>query len=172
MGRLIDELLGLSRVTRADLKLRPVNLSEVAREIADSLAQQQPTRNVQWDIEEDLTVQADKALIQIAMQNLLENAWKFTSKTEHPVIRVGAADRAGKRECFVADNGVGFDMAYADRLFGAFQRLHHESEFPGTGIGLAIVQRIFRRHEGRIWAQAQPGLGATFFFQLKGQGHE
>jgi signal transduction histidine kinase len=172
MGRLIDELLGLSRVTRAELKLRPVNLSEIAREIAESLAHQQPARAVQWDIEEGLTVQADRALIQIAMQNLLENAWKFTGKTERPVIRVGAIDRAGKKECFVADNGVGFDMAYADRLFGAFQRLHHESEFPGTGIGLAIVQRIFRRHEGKIWAQAQPGAGATFFFLLKGQGHE
>jgi len=172
MGRLIDELLGLSRVTRAELTLKPVNLSEVAREIAESLAQQQPTRAVQWKIEEGLTVHADKALIQIAMQNLLENAWKFTSKTDQPVIRVGALERDGKKECFVADNGVGFDMAYADRLFGAFQRLHHESEFPGTGIGLAIVQRIFRRHAGRIWVQAKPGLGATFFFQLKEQGHE
>ena len=167
MGRLIDELLGLSRVTRAELTLKPVNLSEVAREIADSLAQQQPTRAVQWEIEEGLTVRADKALIQIAMQNLLENAWKFTGKTAAPVIRVGSVEREGRKECFVADNGVGFDMAYADRLFGAFQRLHHESEFSGTGIGLAIVQRIFRRHEGKIWVQAQPGLGATFFFQLK-----
>jgi signal transduction histidine kinase len=169
MGRLIDELLGLSRVTRAELTLKPVNLSEIAREIADSLAQQQPTRAVQWDIEEGLTVRADKALMQIAMQNLLENAWKFTGKTDHPVIRVGAVERDGQKECFVADNGVGFEMAYADRLFGAFQRLHHESEFPGTGIGLAIVQRIFRRHEGKIWVQAKPGLGATFFFRLKEQ---
>jgi light-regulated signal transduction histidine kinase (bacteriophytochrome) len=172
MGRLIDELLGLSRVTRAELTLKPVNLSDIAREIAESLAQQQPTRAVLWDIEEGLTVHADKALIQIAMQNLLENAWKFTGKTAKPVIRVGAIERNGKKECFVADNGVGFDMAYADRLFGAFQRLHHESEFPGTGIGLAIVQRIFRRHAGRIWVQAKPDLGATFFFQLKEQGHE
>ena len=169
MGRLIDELLGLSRVTRAELTLKPVNLSEIAHEIADSLAQQQPERAVQWDIEEGLTVRADKALMQIAMQNLLENAWKFTSKTDHPVIRVGAVEHNGHKECFVADNGVGFEMAYADRLFGAFQRLHHESEFPGTGIGLAIVQRIFRRHEGKIWVQAKPGLGATFFFRLKEQ---
>jgi len=172
MGRLIDELLGLSRVTRAELKLKPVNLSEIAREIAESLTQQQPDRAVQWDIEDGLIVQADKALIQIAMQNLLENAWKFTGKIDKPVIRVGATEREGKKECFVADNGVGFDMAYADRLFGAFQRLHHENEFPGTGIGLAIVQRIFRRHEGKIWVQAKPGLGATFFFELKEQGHE
>jgi len=167
MGRLIDELLGLSRVTRAELRLKPVSLSEIAHEIADTLTHQQPARKVQWQIEEGLTVYADKALMQIAMQNLLENAWKFTSKTEKPVIRVGSVEQDGRKACFVADNGVGFDMTYADRLFGAFQRLHHESEFSGTGIGLAIVQRIFRRHEGKIWAQAQPGLGATFFFHLK-----
>jgi light-regulated signal transduction histidine kinase (bacteriophytochrome) len=135
------------------------------------LAQQQPARAVQWVIEEGLTVHADKALLQIAMQNLLENAWKFSGKTDRPVIRVGAVERDGRQEHFVADNGVGFDMTYADRLFGAFQRLHHESEFAGTGIGLAIVQRIFRRHEGKVWAQAKPGLGATFFFSLKEQGH-
>jgi signal transduction histidine kinase len=167
MGRLIDELLGLSRVTRAELNIRPVNLSVVAREIADSLDQQSPTRDVLWLIEEGIMLHADKALIQIAMQNLLENAWKFTGKIDKPVIRVGAVERDGEKECFVADNGVGFDMAYADRLFGAFQRLHHESEFSGTGIGLAIVQRIFRRHEGRIRVQAKPGQGATFFFSLK-----
>ena len=167
MGRLIDELLGLSRVTRAELNIRPVNLSVVAREIADSLDQQSPARDVLWLIEEGITLHADKALIQIAMQNLLENAWKFTGKIDKPVIRVGAVERDGVKECYVADNGVGFDMAYADRLFGAFQRLHHESEFSGTGIGLAIVQRIFRRHEGRIRVQAKPGQGATFFFSLK-----
>jgi signal transduction histidine kinase len=170
MGRLIDELLGLSRVTRAELTIRAVNLSEIAQEIADGLDQQQPERRVQWIIDEGITVQADRALMQIALQNLLENAWKFTAKTPHPVIRVGAHERDGTKECFVADNGVGFDMAYADRLFGAFQRLHHESEFSGTGIGLAIVQRVFRRHEGKVWVQAKPELGATFFFSLKGQG--
>ena len=169
MGRLIDELLGLSRVTRVELALKPVNLSEIAREIADSLDQQQPTRAVQWVIEEAMTVHADKALLQIAMQNLLENAWKFTGKTDRPVIRAGTIERDGRQEYFVADNGVGFDMTYADRLFGAFQRLHHESEFPGTGIGLAIVQRVMRRHEGKVWAQSKPGLGATFFFSLKEQ---
>ncbi len=168
MGRLIDELLGLSRVTRAELTLKPFSLTEVAHEIASSLSLQQPTRTVKWEIEDGLTVHADKALIQIAMQNLLENAWKFSSKTDNPVIRVGAIEHDGVKEWFVADNGVGFDMAYADRLFGAFQRLHHENEFPGTGIGLAIVQRVIRRHEGKIRVQAQPGLGATFFFQLKG----
>lgn len=168
MGRLIDELLGLSRVTRAELAIRSVNLSAVTREIAESLQRQQPDRPVQWVIEEGMTVQADKSLMHIAMQNLLENAWKFTGKTEKPVIRVGMVEHDGRKDCFVADNGVGFDMAYADRLFGAFQRLHHESEFSGTGIGLAIVQRIFRRHEGQIWVHAMPGHGATFYFSLTG----
>jgi light-regulated signal transduction histidine kinase (bacteriophytochrome) len=105
--------------------------------------------------------------MQIAMQNLLENAWKFTAKTAQAVIRVGRTEQDGQTAWFVADNGVGFDMAYADRLFGAFQRLHHESEFAGTGIGLAIVHRIVRRHEGRIWATAQPGRGASFYISLR-----
>jgi len=172
MGRLIDELLGLSRVTRAELKLQPVDLSEIVREIADALHLHEPARAVEWQIEDGMHVVADKGLMQIAMQNLLENAWKFTGKTALPVIRVGATGSGGDKEYFVADNGVGFDMAYADRLFGAFQRLHHESEFAGTGIGLAIVQRIFRRHEGRIRVQAEPGRGATFFFRLKEPGHD
>jgi signal transduction histidine kinase len=172
MGRLIDDLLRLSRVTRVDLSLKPVQLSAMTREIAESLEQQHPGRPVQWEIDDDMTVRGDRALIQIAMQNLLENAWKFTGKTDRPVIRVGTVEHDGARDYFVADNGVGFDMNYSDRLFGAFQRMHHESEFPGTGIGLAIVQRVFRRHGGRIWAQAKPGQGATFFFQLKEPAHE
>lgn len=172
MGRLIDELLGLSRVTRSELNVRSVDLSAIAREIAASLAQQHPDRSVRWEIQDGLIVQADKALTQIAMQNLLENAWKFTSKTSDPVIRVGRTEHNGRPAWFAADNGVGFDMTYADRLFGAFQRLHHESEFAGTGIGLAIVHRIIRRHGGRIWAQSKPGLGATFFFTFREQDDE
>jgi signal transduction histidine kinase len=167
MGRLIDELLGLSRVTRTELAVKSVNLSAVTREIVEALQQRQPERHVKWDIDDNITVQADRALMQIAMQNLLENAWKFTAKTDRPVIRVGTVEHEGRTTCFVADNGVGFDMAYADKLFGAFQRLHHESEFSGTGIGLAIVQRIIRRHDGQIWVRAQPGEGATFFFNVK-----
>lgn len=172
MGRLIDELLGLSRVTRTELAVRQVDLSAMAREIAASLAQQQPDRAVRWQIDDDMWVQADKSLAQIALQNLLENAWKFTGKTEEPLIRVGRARHDVESACFVADNGIGFDMKYADRLFGAFQRLHHETDFAGTGIGLAIVQRIVRRHEGRIWAESQPGRGATFYFTFREQGHE
>ena len=186
MGRLIDELLGLSRVTRVDLTWTDVNLSKVATEIAQALdasaqgdakadAQADegaPGPAVQWVIAERLMLRGDLALVQIAMQNLLENACKFSAKSAAPCVHVGATQRDGETVFFVADNGVGFDMAYADRLFGAFQRLHHESEFAGTGIGLAIVQRIVRRHEGRIWAEAKPGLGATFFFNLKEPVHD
>jgi signal transduction histidine kinase len=175
MGQLIDDLLRLSHVTRAELNLKPVNLSEIACEIAQSLSTQQPDRPVQWHIDDHLVVCADPSLMEIALRNLMENAWKFTGKAVRPVIRVGGVRREGdsRLECFVSDNGVGFDMAYADRLFGAFQRLHHESEFPGTGIGLAIVHRIFRRHDVRLWVEARPGLGATFFFSLKEPaGHE
>jgi signal transduction histidine kinase len=167
MGRLIDELLGLSRVTRTELVARDVDLSALANEVASGLSQQHPERQVHWQIEDGLTIHADRSLMQIAMQNLLENAWKFTAKTAQAVIRVGRTEQDGQTAWFVADNGVGFDMAYADRLFGAFQRLHHESEFAGTGIGLAIVHRIVRRHEGRIWATAQPGRGASFYISLR-----
>jgi signal transduction histidine kinase len=168
MGRLIDDLLSLSRVTRAELNLRPVDLSAMAHEIAESLAQQQPQRKVRWEIEEGIVVQADRALMQVALQNLLENAWKFTGKTAEAVIRLGSRQSDGQREISVSDNGAGFDMAYSSRLFGAFQRLHHEGEFPGTGIGLATVQRVLRRHGGEVWVEAAPDRGATFHFTLKG----
>ena len=167
MGRLIDELLGLARVTRTELKVRQVDLSAMVREIAESLQQRQPERSVQWRIDDGIEVRADRALLHIALQNLLENAWKFTARTDAPVIRVGTVAHDGQPKCFVADNGVGFDMSYADRLFGAFQRMHHESEFPGTGIGLAIVQRIFHRHEAAVWAHSAPGQGATFYFKFR-----
>jgi light-regulated signal transduction histidine kinase (bacteriophytochrome) len=121
---------------------------------------------LRWLIEENVEVRADKELMRIALQNLLDNAWKFTSKTPDAAIRIGARERDGRQVCFVADNGAGFDMAYADKLFGAFQRLHHADEFPGTGIGLAIVQRIVARHGGTIWAESKVGGGATFFFTL------
>ena len=172
MGRLIDELLGLSRVTRVDLTWADVNLSKIAVDIAQALDEREPAQAVQWVIAEGLTLRGDPALIQIAMQNLLENARKFSAKNVAPCVHVGTAERANEPVFFVADNGVGFDMAYADRLFGAFQRLHHESEFPGTGIGLAIVQRIVHRHGGRIWAEAQLGVGATFFFNVKEPLHD
>jgi len=167
MGRLIDELLGLSRVTRTELSIRPVDLSHMVHEITDSLAKHQPEHPVALLVDEGMTVQADPALMRIAMQNLLENAWKFTGKTASPAVHVGMRDVGERREFFVSDNGVGFDMAYAGRLFGAFQRLHHENEFAGTGIGLAIVQRVIRRHGGTIDVQAELGKGATFFFYMQ-----
>jgi signal transduction histidine kinase len=167
MGGLIDDLLRLSQVTRAELNVTRVDLSAIAHEIAAGIVSEQPGRTVEWAIQPGLSVRADAPLMRIVMQNLLQNAWKFTGKTDQPVIRVGALEREGKMSYFVADNGVGFDMAHAQSLFGAFQRLHHAGDFPGTGIGLAIVQRIIRRHDGTVWAEAKEGEGATFFFSVK-----
>jgi len=167
MGYIIDDLLRLFQVTRAELNVTRVDLSAIAREITDALDREPCGRSVEWVIESGLSVWADPALIRIAMQNLLQNAWKFTGNTARPVIRVGALERDAKTVYFVADNGVGFDMAHAHNLFGAFQRLHHVGDFPGTGIGLAIVQRIIRRHDGKIWAEAKEGEGAAFFFSVK-----
>jgi light-regulated signal transduction histidine kinase (bacteriophytochrome) len=167
MGKLIDDMLRLSQVTRAELNVTQVDLSRIAREIADGIDREQSGRPVEWAIEAGLSLRADPSLMRIAMQNLLYNAWKFTGRTDRPVIRVGVLERDATKVYFVADNGVGFDMAYADNLFGPFQRLHHAGDFPGTGIGLAIVRRIIRRHDGIIWAEAKEGDGATFFFSVK-----
>jgi signal transduction histidine kinase len=167
MGCLIDDMLRLSQVTRAELHVTRVDLSAIARELADALDREDAGRSVEWAIDAGLSIRADPALMRIAIQNLLQNARKFTGKTDGPVIRVGALEREAETVYFVADNGVGFDMAHATNLFGAFQRLHHVDDFPGTGIGLAIVQRIIRRHEGKIWAEAKAGEGATFFFSVK-----
>ena len=171
MGALIDDMLKLSQVTRAELNLTRVDLSAIAREIADDINRDQSGRSVEWVIEAGLSIRADLALMRIVMQNLLQNAWKFTGRTARPVIRVGALKRDAKTVYFVADNGVGFDILHASKLFGAFQRLHHIDDFPGTGIGLAIVQRIIRRHEGQIWAEAKEREGATFFFSVKEFDH-
>ena len=167
MGQLIDDLLRLSQVTRAGLNVTRVDLSAIAHEIADALDQEQSGRTTEWVIETPLSIRADPALMRIALQNLLQNAWKFTGREERPVIRVGMLERDAKTVYFIADNGVGFDMAHAGSLFGAFQRLHHVGDFPGTGIGLAIVQRIIHRHGGDIWAESKEGAGATFFFRME-----
>ena len=172
MGRLIDELLGLARVTRAELRVQDVDLSAMAEEILSALAKAEPERRVRWEIDKGIRLQGDRELIAIALQNLLANAWKFTSKVEQAVIRVGTRDEDGQQVCFVSDNGAGFDMAYASRLFGAFQRLHHETDFPGTGVGLATVQRVMHRHGWSLSAQASPGLGATFYFRPMEQDDE
>jgi light-regulated signal transduction histidine kinase (bacteriophytochrome) len=167
MGHLIDDMLRLSQVTRAELSVTRIDLSALTREVADSLERSEPARSVEWSIEPGLSVRADRALMRIAMQNLLQNAWKFTGRTEGAVIRVGTLKRDARTVYFVADNGAGFDMAHAGKLFSAFQRQHHVADFPGTGIGLAIVRRIMTRHDGETWAEAKEGEGATFFFDVK-----
>jgi signal transduction histidine kinase len=166
MERLIGDLLSLSRITRAELKRETVNLSEMARSVVGRLQQADPGRSAEVRIAEGVLVVGDPGLLLIAMENLLDNAWKFTSKK--PVARI-AFDREtvdGVLTCVVRDNGAGFDLQYAGRLFGVFQRLHGETEFPGTGVGLATVARILARHGGRIWADAEPAAGAAFFFTL------
>ena len=164
MEQLIEALLGLSRVARAPLTLGAVDLALIARETIEGLRMQNPQREVQVLIQEPLLAQGDAALLRVLMENLLGNAWKFTSRSEAATIAVGYGEADGAY--YVRDNGAGFDMAYADKLFNAFQRLHTESEFPGTGIGLATVRRIVTRHQGRVWVESQPGVGTTFHFSL------
>lgn len=166
MSMLIDDLLNLSRVTRADIHRQPVDLSMLARTVATDLAETQPDRDVKFIIAEGLVTQADPRLLRVVIENLLENAWKFTSKHPTASITVGVEHRGDKRVYFVRDDGAGFDTAYAKKLFGAFQRLHSEREFPGTGIGLATVQRIIARHGGDVWAEGRIEEGATFYFTL------
>ncbi len=170
MGDLINDLLTLSRVTRYEMTRQEVDLSALAREIATELQAQDPQRQVEIIIAEGMVVYGDAHLLHIALRNLLDNAWKFTGPRPKAHIEVGMTDRAGERIYFVHDNGVGFDMAYADKLFVPFQRLHAAHEFPGTGIGLATVQRIITRHGGRVWAEAEVNQGTTFYFTLAAGG--
>ncbi|VAX18934.1 PAS/PAC sensor signal transduction histidine kinase, partial [hydrothermal vent metagenome] len=143
-----------------------VDLSRLAHDVADDLRKECPECNVEFAIEEGLVAQGDQRLLRVVLYNLISNAWKFSGKQSKPVIAFGSTRQGGKATYFVRDNGVGFDMKYADKLFGAFQRLHTMAEFPGTGIGLATVQRIVHRHGGRAWAEAEVGKGATFHFTL------
>lgn len=166
MGNLIDDLLRLSRVARREMQLQTVDLSEIVGQIVTELHDTQPQRAVKWIIMPSVLAQGDRGLLFTALENLLRNAWKFTSKNEYTRIEFGYEEREGEHVYFVRDNGVGFDMKYADKLFGAFQRLHHQDEFDGTGIGLATVQRIIRRHGGRLWAEGVVDQGATFFFTV------
>ena len=166
MSNLVDDLLVLSRITRSEFKQKQVDLSKLASEIVDHLKETEPQRQTTIKIAPVLQVRGDAALLQSALQNLLENAWKFSSKETQTEIEVGRTTMDGEEVFFVRDNGVGFNMAYAKNLFGAFQRLHGVNEFPGTGIGLATVQRIINRHGGRIWAESEVGKGATFYFTL------
>jgi signal transduction histidine kinase len=166
MGRLIDDLLLLSRLSRSEMRRTRVDLSALARTLAEDLQKQQPDRRVEFVIEPGLTANADAGLIRVVLENLLGNAWKFTGKRDQAKIEFGRTTHEGAPAFFVRDNGVGFDMTYADKLFGAFQRLHSTADFPGTGIGLATVQRIIHRHGGRVWAESKSGQGATFYFTL------
>jgi len=166
MGQLIDDLLTLSRISRVELSWSTVDLSAMARQIIDELKHCNAERTVEVSIWDGVLVHGDPRLLRIALENLLGNAWKFTERTSAPRVEFGALEDQERSTYFVRDNGAGFDMAHAGNLFGAFQRLHAVTDFPGTGIGLATVQRIVHRHHGRIWANAQRGRGATFFFTL------
>ena len=166
MSQLIDDLLDLSRMTRSSMQRETCNMSALAHSVVRTLRNRQPEREVEVTIEPDMRVHADPALLRVAVANLLGNAWKFTSKQPHAHIHMGMTRRDGRRAFFVRDDGAGFDMAYVDKLFGAFQRLHGVHEFAGTGIGLATVKRIIRRHGGDIWAEGKVGEGATFTFTL------
>jgi signal transduction histidine kinase len=166
MGQLIEDLLELSKVNRLELRPQPVNLSALAELVIAELRQSEPAHVVEFVSEVETPVQGDPGLLRIALENLVRNAWKFTHKTPRCRIELGKRTENGDVVYSISDNGVGFDPAYAGRLFAPFQRLHSDSEFEGTGIGLAIVDRIVRRHGGRIWAEGAPNQGATFFFTL------
>jgi len=166
MGSLIDDLLNLSRVTRAQLNAQSFDLSAIVTAVAGELQASDPHRRVVWNIQPALLATGDSQLLRVAVENLLNNAWKFTSRRPEARIEFGKTEDSGDTAFFVKDDGAGFDPAYADRLFGAFQRLHGAAEFPGTGVGLATVQRVIHRHGGRIWAKSAPDQGATFYFTL------
>jgi PAS domain S-box-containing protein len=166
MAQLIDDLLGLSRVTRAEWHCERIDLSVLARAANTRLQRSQPERRVEVVVQDGLVADGDPRLIAVVLDNLFGNAWKFTAKREHARIEFGASSKDGKPVYFVRDNGAGFDMAFANKLFRVFQRLHTASEFEGTGVGLATVQRVVNRHGGRVWAQAQVDRGATFYFTL------
>jgi light-regulated signal transduction histidine kinase (bacteriophytochrome) len=166
MSLLIDDLLNLSRVSREVFHRGAVDLGAMAREIVEDLRRGDPGRDVEFVVAEGLEAQGDGRLLRIMLENLLGNAWKFTSRKASARIEFGVAGEGGETHFFIRDDGAGFDMRHAGKLFGAFQRLHGEKEFPGTGIGLATVQRIINRHGGRVWATAEIDRGATIFFVL------
>ena len=166
MSRLIDDLLGLSRLARRELIREQVDVSGLAREVADELLAEHEARVVEVVIAPDMAADADPRLLRVILRNLLDNAWKFTAKHEAARVEVGVTDADGERAFFVRDDGAGFDPEHAEHLFGAFQRLHTAGEFEGDGIGLAMVQRLVNRHGGRAWAEGQVEKGATFFFTL------
>jgi light-regulated signal transduction histidine kinase (bacteriophytochrome) len=166
MGQLIDDLLNLSRVSRGEMTRELVDISKIAHEVADELKAAAPERDAEFVVADGLSAQTDPRLLRIVLTNLFGNAWKFTAKRAHGRIEFGSTGANGDKEYFTRDNGAGFDQAYAGKLFGAFQRLHAIKDFPGTGIGLATVQRIIQRQGGRVWAEGKVEQGATFHFTL------
>ncbi len=168
MAQLIDDLLNLSRISRSEMRQEEVNLSAMATAVLSECRRREPQREVECVVADGVVARGDPRLLQIVLENLLGNAWKFTGSNPHARIEFASAVQDGRTVIHVADNGAGFDMQYAANLFGAFQRLHGATEFPGTGIGLATVKRIINRHRGRVWAEAVKGRGATFLFTLDG----
>ena len=166
MAQLIDDILLLSRLSRGDLQYQPIDLSGMAREVADDLRHREPGRDVTFIIEPGVHGFGDSRMLRLVLENLIGNAWKFTAKRPRATIAFGRSESQGGPAYFVRDDGAGFDMAFAGKLFGAFQRLHSDRDFPGAGIGLAIVQRVIHRHDGRVWGEGAVERGATFSFTL------
>ncbi len=166
MGNLIDDLLSLANITRRDLKVETTDLGSLAASIVERLKEADAKRRVEFVSPPHLFAVGDPGFLRTALENLIENAWKFTEKKESARIEFGAEKKEGETVYFVKDNGAGFDMSYVDKIFEAFQKLHSQDEFPGAGIGLAIVQRIIQRQRGRIWAEGKVGKGAAFYFTL------
>jgi signal transduction histidine kinase len=167
MSTLIDELLGLSRITRLELVSAPVDMSVIAQDIAQALREHESGRDVRMEIEPGLHVTGDPELLRLVLQNLFDNAWKFTAQTEDARIELALVGRDDGHSTFaVRDNGAGFDMRYAEKLFRPFERLHRHEEYSGTGVGLTTVARVITRHGGKIWAEGTPGSGASFYFDL------
>jgi signal transduction histidine kinase len=168
MNELVEDLLRLSRVTRGDLQDQDIDLSAIVEDIAEDMKKEEP-REIEVVIASGLQARGDERLVRLVLDNLMRNAWKFTGRNTNARIEFGQTHDANAA-FFVRDNGVGFDMTYAGRLFSVFQRLHSADEFPGSGVGLAIVQRVVNRHGGRVWAEARPDKGATFYFTLPAHG--
>jgi len=166
MGTLIDDLLKLSRISRQAMRVEPVDLSKLAHEVAGELRAGEPERRIEWVIAPQVSAAGDPGLLRVVLQNLIGNAWKYSSRRDVARIEFGSGEKDGRPVYFVRDNGAGFDMTYAKKLFGPFQRLHSEAEFPGSGIGLATVARILHRHGGEARAEARVGEGAVFYFTL------
>ena len=166
MGTLIDDLIELARISRLEMQRVDLDLTTLALEVAETLCEQAPQRQVSWDIAPGLRAHADLVLAKALIDNLLRNAWKFTAERTAARIEVGCKAKDGETIFFVRDDGAGFDQTYADKLFKPFQRLHDAKRFPGTGIGLATVMRVVSRHGGRVWAEGAPDQGAAFYFTL------